>query len=130
MLRRALTPGPEVWEFAEYHFATGRVTSNRFVSSTDTEWRLCLDSAQQRAKRRALATYRSERGNLGYVRIVEERLRPLARYDYTQPPHPGRTFYQRFQWVPRHPRIDYTTPEAVSAALLAFASAEGPHGCG
>jgi len=44
--------------------------------------------------------------------------RPLPRYDYAAPPHPGRLFRERFQWVPlRHPRIDFTPSARVYGAL-------------
>jgi hypothetical protein len=72
-------------------------------------------------KKELTAIYRSERRNLGHVRFVREVHRPIARHDYGRPPHPGRLFYQRFQWVPfRHPRVDFTSPAEVSAAIVAF----------
>ena len=52
---------------------------------------------------------------------MREALRPLARHDYSRPPHPGRLFYERHQWVPfRHPRVDFTPPAAVLAAIARF----------
>ncbi len=123
-LRRQLP----VWEFSEYHFAGGRVASQRFIAPSGEETELTLNDGEQGEKRRLLALYRSERGNLGYVGCDREVFRPQVDYDYARPPHSGRTFYQRFQWVPRHPRIDYTTPEEVSAALTAFAAGRGAAG--
>lgn len=108
-----------VWEFAEYNFAGGRVRSHRFASETGGETVLTLTTAERRAKRAVLAGYASERGNLRHVGVAAEAFRPLPRHDYAAPPHPGRMFYQRFQWVPFHPRIDRCRPAAVSAALAA-----------
>jgi hypothetical protein len=48
-------------------------------------------------------------------------LRPLAAYDYGRRPHVGRCFYERFHWVPFHPRIDYCRPDEVCTALRNFA---------
>jgi len=109
-----------VWEFSEYHFAHRRVICNQFIESQGTERALALDATQRARKQQLLQLYNSERGNLSYVTLVEEQMRPLCAYNYALPPHRGRTFYQRFQWVPRHPRIDYTTPAEVSTSLTQF----------
>lgn len=112
----------DVFEFAEYHNATGRTSNNAFISHSGDELVLELSAAEQVAKTRRLGLYRSERGNLGYVTVTHERFRPLARYDYANPPHEGKMFYQRFQWVPYHPRIDYTKPVEVCAVCAEFAA--------
>ena len=109
-----------VWEFSEYNFAGGRVNSQRFAQPNGTEHVLNLSADEAATKRALLDAYASERGNLGYVRTGREAFRPLATYDYSRPPHPGRLFYQRFQWVPRHPRIDYTKPDDVCRAFAAW----------
>lgn len=109
-----------VWEFSEYNFAGGRVRSQSFIAPRTGERVIELDAAERREKAGLLSLYASERGNLGYVETRREVFRPLAGDDYTRPPHSGRCFYQRFQWVPCHPRVDYTTPEQVCAALDAF----------
>lgn len=119
-LLRALVP---VWEFSEYHYANARVHSQQFIHTNGTEQTLELDDRERALKRALLRLYRSERGNLDYVQVHREQFRPLPRYDYRLPPHQGRAFYQRFQWVPRHPRIDYTKPEDVCRTLDQFGTA-------
>jgi len=109
-----------VWEFSEYNFAGGKVRSQEFVRETGAEQRIALSAEEQALKRRALRLYPSEKGNLGYVRTEVEVFRPLAAYDYRRPPHAGKLFYQRFQWVPYHPRVDYTQPDEVCQAIAAF----------
>jgi LmbE family N-acetylglucosaminyl deacetylase len=111
-----------VWEFSEYNFFGGEVRSQEFFAPTGEEQVLALDAAEQQRKRALLALYESERGNLDYVRTEREVFRPLATYDYTRPPHDGKMFYQRFQWVPYHPRVDHTRPEEVCRALAGFAA--------
>jgi LmbE family N-acetylglucosaminyl deacetylase len=107
-----------VFEFAEYGFAGGVVRSNEFPAGGGAIIRLTLAEAEW--KRALLALYASERGNLHHIGVVQEALRPLPRHDYARPPHAGKLFYQRFQWVPfRHPRIDFTRPQEVCAALAA-----------
>lgn len=107
----------QVWEFSEYNFAGGRVRSQDFPSERGGEQVLALDAKEQEEKRVLLALYESERGNLGYVGVSQEAFRPLAVHDYGMPPHGGRTFYQRFQWVPWHPRVDATRPGDVCRTL-------------
>lgn len=110
-----------VWEFAEYTNQGGRARSQDFPCASGAEIVLSLTAEEIAAKRAALAAYPSERGNLRHIEAGREAFRPLAGYDYARPPHPGVLFYQRFQWVwPRHPRVDYTKPDEVCAALAAF----------
>jgi LmbE family N-acetylglucosaminyl deacetylase len=111
-----------LWEFAAYSFAGGRVETQRFFAPRGDEEVRTLTPEEARWKSELLALYRSERGNLRHIGVAVESRRPIARYDYTRPPHAGRLFYQRYQWVPfRHPRIDFDRPEAVCAALAASA---------
>jgi len=110
-----------IFEFAEYNFVGSTIQSQMFVHPNGTETILNLAPDDVAEKRRLLGFYPSEAGNLGYVDQAREAIRPLAVYDYGKPPHEGKMFYQRFQWVPfRHPRIDWTTPEEVSADAVAF----------
>ena len=110
-----------VWEFAEYNNAGGRTNSQTFCQPAQPEETLELTSGEIALKRKALALYASERGNLAHIRTEHERFRPLAAYDYSRPPHEGTLFYARFHWVPfRHPRIDFTRPADVSRAIAEF----------
>ena len=121
--------GVSVLEFAEYNFAGGRVRSHAFPAPNGSETVLTLAAEEQAAKRAALALYRSERLNLAYVRSEVEVFRPLIKYDYGGPPHEGKLWYARFQWVPfRHPGVDFTDPAEVSRTLSAYLSSPGHAG--
>lgn len=110
-----------VLEFAEYNFSGGKTRSQEFPHPNGTEQIVTLTSAEQNKKRAALTLYKSEQQNLNYVDVQRECYRPLAIYDYNCPPHEGPLWYARFQWVPfRHPRVDFTKPSEVSAAITAF----------
>jgi LmbE family N-acetylglucosaminyl deacetylase len=109
-----------VWEFSEYHFAHARVTTHRFVTPGGGERVLTLPPHAVSRKRRLLGLYESEQKNLRHIATRQEVFRPLARYDYNRPPHGGRLFYQRHQWVPWHPRVDATQPEEVCRAMRAY----------
>jgi N-acetylglucosamine malate deacetylase 1 len=68
-----------------------------------------------------LALYKSEQKNLGDIDVRYESFRPIANYDYAKPPHEGKLWYERFQWVPfRHPRVDFTKSATVSKAIMEF----------
>ncbi|MCG8354709.1 MAG: PIG-L family deacetylase [Kiloniellales bacterium] len=111
-----------VREFPEYNFVGGRVCSQAFHDADGEEEVIKLVPEEAERKRARLALYRSEQGNLGHIRVEQECFRPLRRRDYARPPHPGRLFYQRFQWVPHHPRIDYCRPEEVCQAIARFSA--------
>jgi LmbE family N-acetylglucosaminyl deacetylase len=115
---RLAAEGMNVLEFAEYNLAGGRINANRFLQPNGTEQTFELSDAEAASKRRAVATYASERRNLADVRTQQEVCRPLAAYDYSEPPHAGKLWYARFQWVPfRHPGVDFTQPGEVVAAI-------------
>jgi LmbE family N-acetylglucosaminyl deacetylase len=123
---RSFADRMSVLEFAEYNFFGGRACAQRFPAADGAETTLRLSPEERARKAALLRLYASERGNLGYVGVETECWRPLAPYDYARPPHPGRLWYARFQWVPfRHPRVDFTRPEQVSAAIVAFLGQSG-----
>jgi len=113
-----------VLEFAEYNYAGGRIRSGEFPPGGESAGILELTPEEVSWKRRLLACYASEQGNLAHIRLVSESFRPLAGHDYAKSPHPGKLFWERFHWVPfRHPRIDFTRPAELRAALIAYAKA-------
>ena len=115
---RLAAEGMSVLEFAEYNLAGGKAGSHRFPHPNGAEQVLKLTGAERAAKRHAVALYASEKDNLGYVSAEREVFRPLAAYDYGRPPHAGKLWYARFQWVPfRHPGVDFTRPAEVTQAI-------------
>ena len=96
------------------------VRTQTFIQRDRNDELFSLSPEESKQKRRALGMYASERGNLRSIGSERESFRPLKQYDYAIPAHPGRLFYQRFQWAPRHPRVDYCHPLAVCAALVGF----------
>lgn len=112
--------GLPVWEFSEYSFCGGRIRSNEFLVPGGDEIEIKLTEDERRLKRKLLAMYASERGNLKYLKTEREVFRPLAEYDYSKPPHPGTLFYRRFAWAAFHPRVNEVRPEEVSRAIAEF----------
>jgi LmbE family N-acetylglucosaminyl deacetylase len=110
-----------VYEFSEYNFVGGRPRFNAFVHECGEASVLRLAPEEQAMKRRAIKIYASERANLSGLTCEQEVFRRLPAYDYSKPPHEGTLWYARFQWVPfRHPRVDDTKPQEVSAAITRF----------
>ncbi|GAB6053263.1 hypothetical protein JCM17960_20830 [Magnetospira thiophila] len=120
-LAATFTQQVSVLEFAAYNFVGGQAHSQEFPDPRGGEEVLLLSDAERAVKQQLLSLYASEEGNLGYVRLARESRRPLAAYDYAQPPHPGTLWYARYQWVPfPHPRIDATPPAKVYRDLAIF----------
>lgn len=125
--RVAITYEMSVLEFAEYNFLGGACQSQRFPFQTGDEQTLELTIQERVFKQRALEIYQSEQKNLNYVETSRECFRPLAAYDYSKPAHEGTLWYARFHWVPfKHPRVDFTKPEEVSAAIIHFLAGSEP----
>jgi hypothetical protein len=116
-----------VLEFAEYNFLGGRPQAQQFPQPRGDDQTIVLTPEEQRQKSALLRIYASERQNLGYVGLAHECWRRLGAYDYSLPPHPGVLWYARFQWVAfRHPRVDFTRPEEVSRAIVAYLDRQAP----
>jgi LmbE family N-acetylglucosaminyl deacetylase len=116
-----------ILEFAEYNFFGGRTRAQEFPFPNGQEQVIALSAEEQQRKKGLLEVYASERRNLNYVGLERECFRPLAAYDYAEPPHPGTLWYARFQWVPfRHPRVDFTRPAEVSEAICMYLK-NAPH---
>jgi LmbE family N-acetylglucosaminyl deacetylase len=128
-LGRLLRDNLSVLEFAEYNFCGGKTRAQQFPFPDGREQTIALTPEERRQKSALLRLYASERQNLNYIGIVSECFRPLAAYDYSQPPHPGILWYARFQWIPfRHPRVDFTPPEEVSREICAYLEARRGEG--
>ncbi len=119
--------GVRVLEFAEYNFRNGAVRWHEFVAPSHDDVVLVLTAEERQLKADMLDAYGSERANLRHVEIGRERFRPLARYDYSRPPHASPLFYERFQWIPfRHPRVDFTSPAEICGAMARFRQTAQP----
>jgi LmbE family N-acetylglucosaminyl deacetylase len=117
-----------VCEFAAYNFVGGHVRSNHFPDRRDGDVTIELSAEEAALKRKALACYASEHGNLRHIGVASESWRPLPNYDYGAPPHAGRLFRERFHWVPfRHPRVDFDRSGPVYADIGRWVSAWDAH---
>jgi LmbE family N-acetylglucosaminyl deacetylase len=110
-----------ILEFAEVKFYGGSARAHQFPFPDGSEQTIELDAVEREQKRRSQALYPSDAHNLAHVSLASESCRPLAVYDYSQPPHTGRLWYARHRWDPFHrSRADFTKPGQVCAAIVGY----------
>jgi|SRR5579883_617514 LmbE family N-acetylglucosaminyl deacetylase len=89
---------PVIIEAAFYHAGPAGIETGSFLplplSLSMIERR--LSNAEQQFKKKLLHCFRSQRETLQYFGTEIERYRIAPTYDFTQPPHSGRLFYEQF----------------------------------
>jgi len=90
---------PEVCEMTSYHARDERCVTGEFLNA-DPSSEIVLDlSAQDRQrKRKMMGEHQSQRLVLENFPIVGERLRIAPFYDFSQPPHKGKLWYECMGW--------------------------------
>jgi LmbE family N-acetylglucosaminyl deacetylase len=91
--------GLPTWEMPLYFRAQpGDRIFQDFYQKNGTEVELEPTASEIEAKRRMLASYRSQSHFLTRFAEHKEHFRPQAAYDYTRPPHEGLLNYEAWQW--------------------------------
>lgn len=89
----------ELWEFTSYHASEGGIETGRFLRNGDgAQIQYTLSEQQKQRKSEMFACFVSQQHVLADFRIDNETFRRAPRYDFTQPPHPGRLHYEQFEW--------------------------------
>ena len=89
-----------VWEAPLYHRnADGSGVYQRFVRENNEVVEFSVTGEMLERKERMLQSYKSQFDALPHFEPECERFRPQAQYDYSQPPHAGRTNYEVWQWA-------------------------------
>src|SRR5262249_52218869 len=91
----------ELLEFSSYHRhpLNASIETACFLGSPQIEvQRFVLNDAQRTFKRRMLDCFASQRETLKWFRIDEECIRRAPAYNFTNPAHRGRLFYESFDW--------------------------------
>ncbi len=87
--------GCTVWELPLYH-EHGRQC---FLPRAGTpQIDVPLDPTARAVKRQMLDCFASQAAVFAEFAVDRERFRPAPSYDFTQPPHPGRLYYERWRW--------------------------------
>ena len=101
------------WEAPLYHRkADGSGTFQDFIGPTDEVVDVRPSDVEQQRKREMCLAYPSQGDFLARFGVAREIVRPQAAYDYTRPPHEGKTNYEVWQWT--------MTAGEVSAAFAKF----------
>ena len=89
-----------IWEFTSYHIGpNGGIETGVFLKTDEApETAIKLSAEQQTLKKEMFDCFGTQRHVLADFRLEEERFRPAPQYDFTQPPHPGKLYYEHFEW--------------------------------
>jgi len=90
---------PEICEMTSYHFRDGRCVTGEFLNA-DMECEIVfqLSEEDRQRKRRMMDEHQSQRLVLENFAIANERLRAAPVYDFSQPPHEGKLWYECMGW--------------------------------
>ena len=121
MLEREQKTVPEVLEMTSYHLRDGQCVTGEFLRSGQgsgkEELTLQLSPEERDRKEQMLSAYVSQQVVLSGFSIGPERLRPAPAYEFTNPPHPGKLWYESLGW----PMTGERWREIAAAALTDFA---------
>lgn len=102
LLRQRGLSVPALLEMTSYHAAPGGegLETGRFLPTPGAgpQAVLPLDTDGRAQKRRLFAAFASQSAVLNQFTTADERLRAAPRYDFLEPPHPGRLWYENFPW--------------------------------
>ena len=105
--------GLPCWEAPLYHRnADGTGTFQDFVERSGEEIDVRPTADEEERKRQMCLAYPSQGDFLSRFRLSPEIVRPQFAYDFTRPPHAGKTNYEMWQWS--------MTAEEVSRAFSDF----------
>ena len=95
----SLETPPTVLEMTSYHAVDGRCVTGDFLNS-DPVLESCfeLSSGDRDRKRQMMDVYASQRLVLENFPIDYERLRMAPSYNFSEPPHPGKLWYECMGW--------------------------------
>lgn len=90
---------PKIIECAFYHAGPQGIETGVFLHEGSSRPAVLeLSPGEQRLKQRLLDCYATQRETLQYFPTDRESFRLAPEYDFSQPPHPGRLFYEDFPW--------------------------------
>jgi LmbE family N-acetylglucosaminyl deacetylase len=87
-----------IWEMPLYHRSTDGVGVFQEFLGEGEEIVLQPTPEEIEKRKQMLRTYVSQGEMLQHFPATTERFRPLGRYDYSKPPHPGVLNYEAWQW--------------------------------
>jgi LmbE family N-acetylglucosaminyl deacetylase len=104
LLRAAGESEPEMLEMTSYYVAEGGCVTGEFLPEylsqvpSTPQLTIHLSPQELATKQNMLARYQSQKLVLEGFLLEPERLRLAPRYDFAQPPHPGKLWYECLAW--------------------------------
>jgi LmbE family N-acetylglucosaminyl deacetylase len=90
---------PLLVEMTSYHARDGRCVTGEFLDSDPcVEVRIELSNGDRDRKQRMMDAYASQRLVLENFPIDQERLRLAPEYNFSEPPHSGKLWYEYMGW--------------------------------
>lgn len=89
---------PEIYEFTSYHSRDGVMEVGCFLIDGEPGEPVVLTNAERERKRRMVDCFATQLRMLRHFPLDIERFRAAPVYDFTQSPHPGKLFYENFDW--------------------------------
>ncbi len=103
--RSMLSQGPPIFEFCLYHAAreTGaerkaRIETGVFLPGQDEGRVVELSGLAQGVKTRMIRCFKTQRHMLENFSVEHERFRAAPAYDFSEPPHTRKLYYEHFNW--------------------------------
>jgi LmbE family N-acetylglucosaminyl deacetylase len=88
----------QIGEFASYHAGAEGVVASDFLPGPEPVFTCHLTAGEREVKKRMMDAFFTQRTVLEMFSPDVERYRPAPAYDFTLPPHPGRLYYENFEW--------------------------------
>lgn len=111
---------PVIVEMTSYHLGHEGLRSSHFLPAETEEFTIELSTKERARKEAMLACFKSQQCTLKYFRADHERFRIAPDYDFTQPPHAGELFYEKFPWGVRGDEWRQLAKAAVSNNPVAW----------
>jgi LmbE family N-acetylglucosaminyl deacetylase len=89
-----------LFEITSYHARDGRLVTGEFLGSNPAEeWLFELSAEDKIRKSKMFAEYRSQQEVLKSFGMDRERVRLARAYDFREPPHEGKLWYECLGWA-------------------------------
>jgi N-acetylglucosamine malate deacetylase 2 len=121
VLRRSGHAAPEIVEMGSYHMGPEGIRAGAFLPHPDVDGAVAivhLSGEDQRRKRALFDCYATQRQTLAYIPVDVECFRPSPAYDFRQPPHEGKLFYECQPWGMTASRFHGLAAQAMAELAL------------
>jgi N-acetylglucosamine malate deacetylase 2 len=93
---------PDIYEFTSYHAAyrarDDGMEMGQFLIESEPGEAVQLTNHERERKRQMVDCFGTQLEMLRQFPLDVERFRPAPVYSFTEPPHPGKLFYENFDW--------------------------------